>query len=101
MDQRNPSGEGIAHEEAGHRGAFFYNREGRRLAEMTYSRANASLIIVDHTEVDDSLTGQGVARRLLDALVTWARDTSTKVLATCPYATAQFARDPSIRDVLA
>lgn len=101
MDQHEPAVEGIAHEETGHRGAFFCNREGRRLAEMTYSRANASLVIVDHTEVDDSLMGQGVARRLLDALVAWARDTHTKVMATCPYASAQFARDASIRDVLA
>jgi len=67
---------------------------------MTYSRANAALVIIDHTEVDDSLRGQGVARRLLDAAVGWARQTQTKVMATCPYALAQFARDPSIRDVL-
>lgn len=93
--------EGIAHEETGHRGAFFYTRGGRRLAEMTYSRANASLIIIDHTEVDESLMGQGVARRLLNTLVAWARETGTKVMATCPYASAQFAKDSSIRDVLA
>ena len=91
----------IAHEEIGHRGAFFIAEEGKRLAEMTYSRTNASLVIIDHTEVHTSLSGQGVARRLLDAAVAWARETHTKVIATCPYANAQFAKDPSIRDVLA
>jgi predicted GNAT family acetyltransferase len=90
----------IEHEESGHRGAFYYESEGKRLAEMTYSRANPSLIIVDHTEVDSSLGGQGVGRSLLDALVGWARETHTKVLATCPFAAAQFAKDPSIADVL-
>ena len=90
----------IAHEESGHRGAFFIVQNGKRLAEMTYSRANAALVIIDHTEVDASLSGQGVARRLLDAAVAWARETHTKVMATCPYASAQFAKDPSIRDVL-
>jgi predicted GNAT family acetyltransferase len=90
----------IGHEESGHRGAFFFEQGGKRLGEMTYSRANASLVIIDHTEVDPSLGGQGIGRKLLDAAVAWARETKTKVLSTCPYASAQFAKDPSIRDVL-
>jgi uncharacterized protein len=90
----------VAHEEHGHRGAFFIEQDGKRLAQMTYSRANASLVIIDHTEVDASLGGQGVGRKLLDATVRWARETHTKIMATCPFASAQFAKDPSIRDVL-
>jgi predicted GNAT family acetyltransferase len=38
---------------------------------------------------------------MLDAVVRWARETDTKILATCPFASAQFAKDPSIRDVYA
>jgi predicted GNAT family acetyltransferase len=91
----------IAHEESGHRGAFYFEQDGKRLAEMTYSRANATLVIIDHTEVDASLGGKGVGRQLLDAAVKWARETKTKVMATCPFAKAQFEKDPSIRDVLA
>ncbi len=90
----------IQHQETDHRGAFFVERDGKRLAEMTYSRANATLIIIDHTEVDESLKGQGAGRQLLDALVQWARETYTKVMATCPFALAQFRKDASIRDVL-
>ena len=89
------------HYETGSKGAFFIENDGRRLAEMTYSRANPTLIIVDHTDVDPSLSGQGVGRKLLDALVSWARATGTKVIALCPFAKAQFDKDPSIRDVLA
>ncbi|MHB0964643.1 MAG: GNAT family N-acetyltransferase, partial [Gemmatimonadaceae bacterium] len=48
-----------------------------------------------------SLRGQGVARLLLDAAVRWARENHTKLSATCAYAAAQFARDPSLSDVLA
>jgi hypothetical protein len=89
----------VAHEEAGRRGAFFVAKEGVRLAAMTYTRTDETLIIVDHTEVDELLRGQGVARSLLDALVAWARATRTRVMATCPYARAQFDKDRSIRDV--
>lgn len=90
----------IEHEEENGRGAFYIAREGVRLAEMTYSRVDAQLVIVDHTEVDDALQGMGIARKLLDRTVGWARETGTKIIATCPYAKAQFARDASIRDVL-
>lgn len=90
----------IQQAEHGNRGAFFIERQGRRVAELTYSRRSASLVNIDHTEVDPSLRGQGVARLLLDAAVRWARETQTRFTTTCPYATVTFARDPSIRDVL-
>jgi predicted GNAT family acetyltransferase len=90
----------IQQQESGSRGAFVFLHEGRRLAEMTYSRTNERLIVIDHTEVDESLKGQGVGRQLLDALVAWARETDTKVIALCPFAKAQFDKDPSIQDVL-
>jgi predicted GNAT family acetyltransferase len=89
----------IQHEEPDHRGAFYIERDGKRVASMSYSRANAGLVIIDHTEVAAELGGQGVGRRLLDALVAWARATDTKLLATCPFASAQFAKDESLRDV--
>lgn len=91
----------IIHAEKDHRGAFFIEQDGKRLAEMTYSRANASLVIIDHTAVDSSLAGQGIGRKLLNVAVSWARETNTKIMSTCPFASAQFAKDASIRDVLA
>ena len=36
------------------RGAFVIERDGRRIAEMTYVRAGATRAIVDHTAVDDA-----------------------------------------------
>ncbi len=101
MDVPAPHRGDITHDEDGHRGVFAYVRDGRRVARLTYSRANAALVIIDHTEVDPALSGQGVGRRLLDAAVHWARDAHVKVVATCPFAAAQFAKDPALRDVLA
>jgi len=91
----------VRHQESESKGAFFVEgADGRRLAEMTYSRTNASMIIIDHTEVDPALAGQGVGRKLLDTLVGWARSSRVKVLPLCPFAKAQFGKDPTIRDVL-
>lgn len=91
----------ISHTEHGSRGAFFIEQNGRRIAELTYGRTSAGVVNIDHTEVDGSLRGQGVARKLLDASVRWARETHTQLTATCSYAVAQFARDSSLHDVLA
>jgi len=90
----------IEHQEHDAKGAFYVEQDGRRLAEMSYSRTNAALIVVDHTEVDVSLGGQGMGRKLLGALVQWARATGTQVVPLCRFAKAQFDKDPSIRDVL-
>jgi predicted GNAT family acetyltransferase len=90
----------IEHSEDDGRGRFFVQREGVHLAEMTYSRVDPQLVIIDHTEVKQALQGLGVARKLLDFAVAWARETGTKIIATCPYAKAQFEKDESIRDVL-
>jgi uncharacterized protein len=90
----------ISHQEQGRHGVFFLERDGARVAEMTYQRLGDTRIVVDHTEVDVTLRGKGVARVLLDAVVAWARQTNTKVSATCSYVTAQFARDASIHDVM-
>jgi predicted GNAT family acetyltransferase len=89
----------IKHEEAGDRGAFFVERDGTRLGEMVYRRVSPERVVIVHTEVSDALRGQGVARKLLDAAVAWARATGTQLGATCPYAKAQFEKDATIRDV--
>jgi uncharacterized protein len=89
-------------EEKGHRGSFFIAREGQRLAELTFSATpDGKLVILDHTEVSESLRGQGVARRLVEAAVLWARRTEVKLLPLCPFAKAVFDREPQFADVRA
>jgi predicted GNAT family acetyltransferase len=89
----------ITHTEQDGRGVFALEREGRRVAEMTYRRLGESRILVDHTYVDSELRGHGVARLLLEAAVAWARQSNTKIGATCSYVVVQLARDSALRDV--
>jgi len=99
--EQQPTDFDVQHSEDSGRGAFFVGRAHERLAAMTYSRLAPEKVIIEHTEVDASLRSVGIGRRLLDVLVAWARKTKTQVIVSCPYAKAQFERDPSIRDVLA
>lgn len=90
----------IEHEENDEGGAFFLERAGKRVGEMTYRSGGAGRVTIEHTEVSPELGGQGVGRALLDTAVAWARATGTRITATCPFARAQFDKDFSIRDVL-
>lgn len=90
----------VSREEKGHRASVFIQQDGRRLAEMTFSRVNDQKWLIDHTEVDDALRGQGAGRKLLDFAVDWARKNGVKYLPVCPFAKAQFEKDERIRDVL-
>jgi uncharacterized protein len=89
-------------EEKDHRGAFYIEREGLRLAELAFSATpDRTLAILDHTEVSDSLRGQGIARKLVEAAVAWARQTKVKLVPLCPVAKALFDREPNFEDVRA
>lgn len=90
----------IQHERNGHRGAFFLERDGERLAQMTYTVAGTR-VIIDHTDVDDRLRGTGMGRQLVDAAVQWARQENARLMPLCPYAKSVFDKTPDYSDVLA
>jgi hypothetical protein len=89
----------IQHEQSGDAGVFYVEVGGERLAELGYRRS-AGRANIEHTNVSERLRGRGVARRLVDAAVAWARGSGTKLSATCSYAKSVFDKDPSLRDVV-
>lgn len=90
----------IEHEQTGHRGAFFIEEQGKRLAALTYTVAG-SRVILDHTDVDDALRGTGAGRKLVAAAVDWAREEEVKLMPLCPFARSVFDNTPEFGDVLA
>jgi predicted GNAT family acetyltransferase len=81
------------------KGAWVIERDGARLAEMTYSMAGDKAII-DHTTVSDVLRGTGTGGKLVAAAVVWARANGKKILPLCPFAKSVFDKNPAYRDVL-
>lgn len=67
---------------------------------MVYVMAGAKKIIIEHTEVDESLKGQGVGAKLLEALVDFVRTEGIKVIPLCPFANATFKKRTDLQDVL-
>ena len=90
----------ITHKEEGSKGAYTAHIEGLPDAELTYSRASESLIIIDHTGVPDELRGMGVGVKLVERAVLDARASDTKIMPLCPFAKAQIQRHKEWQDVL-
>jgi uncharacterized protein len=89
----------IVLEETESKGRYVYRADGAE-AEMTFSKAGASLIIIDHTEVPDTFRGQGVGAALVLRGVEDARADGKKILPLCPFAAAQFRKHADWADVL-
>ena len=69
-------------------------------AEMTYSRAGDSTIIIDHTEVPSAMRGRSVGQALVRRAIEDARAEGRLIIPLCPFAKAQFVRHPEWHDVL-
>lgn len=90
----------ILQEEDEKKGYFYIEIDGERKAEMVYSKAGASLLIIEHTEVADELRGTGAGNKLVMAAVDLARAQNKKILPLCPFAKSVFQKTPEIRDVI-
>lgn len=90
----------IKHQEDGKKGYFFIEKEGEKKAEMVYSKAGDQLFIIEHTEVDDSLRGEGAGKKMVMKAVELARKSGKKIIPLCPFAKSVFDKNKEIRDVL-
>lgn len=70
-------------------------------AEMTYSKAGTSRLIIDHTGVPEALRGKGAGQALVKRAVEDARAAGIKIIPLCPFAKAQIEKHPEWQDVLA
>lgn len=94
-----PEGLTIEREEGASKGRYTVRLDGAE-AEMTYSRAGDSMIIIDHTEVPDSMRGRSVGQALVRRAVEDARAEGRSVVPLCPFAKAQISRHAEWHDVL-
>jgi uncharacterized protein len=89
----------VSHHADGRRGAFTIDRQGKTLGTMTYTMAGANLVIIHHTEVDESVRGTGAGQALVEAAVQWARADKKRIRPLCLFARSVFDRTPEFADV--
>lgn len=90
----------IQHEESDTKGSYFVEVESKKVGEMTYSKAGSDRIIIDHTEVDDSMRGTGLGKKIVERAVSDARKKEISIVPLCPFARSVFEKNEALRDVL-
>lgn len=78
--------------EKGENRFFKEDEEGKVIAEITYKPKSDDVVDADHTFVDPSLRGQGVAEQLVDRLVEEMEAEGKKIYPGCPYVEKLFER---------
>jgi predicted GNAT family acetyltransferase len=94
-----PSAGTVEREDGPSKGRYHMTVDGIE-AEMTYSRASTTLIIIDHTEVAAALRGRKVGEQLVRQAIEDARREGVAIIPLCPFAKAQIDRHPEWQDVL-
>ena len=64
------------------------NEAGELIAEVTFPQTGENTCTINHTFVDGSLRGQGIADKLVQAAVNEITSRGMEVQATCSYAAA-------------
>lgn len=89
----------IVHENTTQDGAFILMNNGEQLGLMAYRWICEDQFNIVHTEVSPEHQGQGLAKKLLNAAVDYARSENKKIRATCSYAKAVLESDKLYADV--
>lgn len=79
---------------------YLKDESGELLAEVTYPTVTDNVVNIDHTFVDSSLSGKGIAAQLIETLALKLRKDEKKAVLTCSYAVKWFENHPEFHDVL-
>lgn len=90
----------IQHNNDGHKGSFSAMEENSEVGFITYSLAGDTKMILDHTEIDEAYRGQSVGKKIVFAIVDYAREHHISIIPLCPFAKSVFIKNESIQDVL-
>ncbi len=73
---------------------LYTNQEGDVLAEVTFPEVEQGVVDINHTFVDESLRGRGIASQLLEQTARELDETGRKARLSCSYAIEWFGRHP-------
>jgi len=90
----------LEREDNGHSGRFVIYENNEFAGEMIYTWSGKNIMIINHTGVEEAFGGKGFGKKLLMEVVKYARENDLKILPYCPFAKAEFDKNPDIQDVL-
>lgn len=72
---------------------YMNDENGKMVAEITFPEVKDGINEIDHTFVDSSLRGQGIAGKLVREAVDQIRENGNKPVPTCSYAVKWFEKE--------
>lgn len=90
----------IQQTDTGKEGKFIITDASNIAGTLLYKWSGKDKIIIEHTEIDDAYSGQGLGKKLVLEAVSFARQKHIKILPWCTYAKSVFDKTPEIKDVL-
>lgn len=72
---------------------------GENIAALYYSMFEGKLYL-NHTEVPEALQGQGIAGKLVEGALEYARANNLPIVPMCPYANKYIQRNPQYQELL-
>lgn len=79
---------------------YVMDEQGKTIVNATFPLINDGVVVVDHTYVDLSLRGQGIASNLMHEVYNHAKKLGFRVVATCPYAVVWFKKHQECQDII-
>ncbi len=89
----------INHKETDGRGMFFMEDGDGITSELTYSLEDNGIMVINHTETREALKGKGLASKLVEKTVAYAKENDLKVDPVCPFAEQQFNDNKAYQEV--
>jgi predicted GNAT family acetyltransferase len=79
---------------------FVLKEDGNYLVHATFPMFEEGVVNIDHTFVDPSLRGQGVASVMMHDVMKYLKENHMKVVATCPYAVVWLKKHQEYNDMV-
>jgi len=78
---------------------YLEDENGNCVAEVTFPQISEHEVNINHTYVNNSLRGQGIADKLVKELAHYLRKNNVKAVSSCSYAIDWFKNHPEYSDV--
>ena len=79
---------------------YLSDENGKTIAEVTFPEVEKDIVNINHTFVDDSLRGQGIAGQLMQQAANYLRENNKKAVLSCSYAIKWFGEHGEYSDIV-
>lgn len=83
-----------------HNRIYLEDINGKVIAEVTFPSVKADVVNINHTFVDGSLRGQGIAGKLMEETADQLKNEGKKAMLTCSYAVTWFQKNEQYKDLI-